>query len=350
MVSSNDVTITEHEGGEGGLRVEWEQGTVHIPRILYVPQHVVAALRAHFVAEIDDPNHAYVIGYRKALDDVAERMPEDVQELVDEARENVESAARGVPDSQAARLRAGIADDPRLALIVRLTRALEAVSLANATNAREADEALRALEAAQRPPVNLPTIPGVYAGQRKTRWELDADGAWWFRGYEGGAHPTPDQQGRTPSDVLDYGMPLILLAQRHPALDAHALATDAMTGLAPGAPVDPEIVRELLIGAIEHAVSQRPPVSPAVQEDANAEAAWALAGAGVPAKERWRLARVVVDALLARFSVPSQPEVRDLAVRANPEPPSDDHLEETCRLGGLRAVWRNGCDAGMVAP
>jgi hypothetical protein len=79
---------------------------------------------------------------------------------------------------------------------------------------RQLLEAAVALEAAQRPPVGLPTIPGVYAGQRKTRWELDAGGAWWFRGHEGGAHPTPTQQDRTPSDVLAYGMPLTLLAQR----------------------------------------------------------------------------------------------------------------------------------------
>lgn len=98
MVSSDDVTITET--GDGWLEVA-EVG--HEGAALRPAE--VAALRAHFVAE---------------------RMPEDVQTLVDEARENVESAARGVPDSQAARLRAGIADDPRLALIVRLTRALEA--------------------------------------------------------------------------------------------------------------------------------------------------------------------------------------------------------------------------------
>lgn len=78
MVSSNDVTITD--GDAGFLRAEGD-GVYNI----YSPAEV-AALRARFVAEIDDPNHAYVIGYRKALDDVAERMPEDVQKLVDEAR------------------------------------------------------------------------------------------------------------------------------------------------------------------------------------------------------------------------------------------------------------------------
>ena len=81
-MSSDDVTITD--GDAGFLRGEGD-GVYNI----YSPAEV-AALRAHFAAEIDDPNHAYVIGYRKALDDVAERMPEDVQALV----ERVEALAR----------------------------------------------------------------------------------------------------------------------------------------------------------------------------------------------------------------------------------------------------------------
>jgi hypothetical protein len=59
-------------------------------------------------------------------------------------------------------------------------------------------------------PENLPTQPGVYLGQRDTRWELDSTGQWWFRGYVDGPHPTPEQQDRTPNDVLTYGMPLRL--------------------------------------------------------------------------------------------------------------------------------------------
>lgn len=98
--------------------------------------------------------------------------------------------------------------------------------------------------------------------------------------------------------------------------------------------------------------AQRPPVSPEVEEEISRvvrEATAEYFREDLPEDGRDET-DTIVDAILARFSVPSQPEVRDLAVRANPEPPSDDHLEETCRLGGLRAVWRNGCDAGMVAP
>lgn len=64
-----------------------------------------------------------------------------------------------------------------------------------------------------RPPVPvtaaLPTIPQMYAGPRKSRWELDAAGQWWFRGYTDRPHPTPDQQDRTEFDVQTYGMPLV---------------------------------------------------------------------------------------------------------------------------------------------
>lgn len=51
-----------------------------------------------------------------------------------------------------------------------------------------------------------------------------------------------------------------------------------------------------------------------------------------------------------------------LRTRPNPEMPSDEALLEMFRLAhgdkpfnvgpplGLRSIWRNGCDAGMVAP
>jgi hypothetical protein len=58
---------------------------------------------------------------------------------------------------------------------------------------------------------------------------------------------------------------------------------------------------------------------------------------------------------------------RELTLMANPTMPTDEHLLEWFELAagppegppaqwteefykGLRAIWRNGCDAGMVAP
>jgi hypothetical protein len=58
-------------------------------------------------------------------------------------------------------------------------------------------------------PSQLPTAPGLYEGPRGARWELDAEGQWWFRGYPDREHPTPNQQDRTEFDVLTYGMPLL---------------------------------------------------------------------------------------------------------------------------------------------
>lgn len=57
----------------------------------------------------------------------------------------------------------------------------------------------------------LQSKPGQYLGARGSRWELDSDGQWWFRGYSDRPHPTPDQQDRTENDVRMYGMPLIAL-------------------------------------------------------------------------------------------------------------------------------------------
>lgn len=54
----------------------------------------------------------------------------------------------------------------------------------------------------------LQSKPGHYLGSRGSRWELDSDGQWWFRGYSDRPHPTPDQQDRTENDVRMYGMPL----------------------------------------------------------------------------------------------------------------------------------------------
>ncbi len=91
-----------------------------------------------------------------------------------------------------------------------------------------ADAILARFSIPERPPVSLPTEPGLYSGQRATRWELDAEGAWWFRGYEDGSHPTPHQQDRTPSDVLNYGRPLTPL--RPPVSPEQREAVRAVVG------------------------------------------------------------------------------------------------------------------------
>jgi hypothetical protein len=51
------------------------------------------------------------------------------QDLIAEARANIEHLAKGIPGSMADRVRAGEADDPRVSLIVRLADALEAAEV-----------------------------------------------------------------------------------------------------------------------------------------------------------------------------------------------------------------------------
>jgi len=74
--------VTLHENGD--MTVECFDGA---PPHHELDASEVAVLRAYFAAEreaqaLDDPNHAYTLGYRKALAEVAERVPEDVEEIV----------------------------------------------------------------------------------------------------------------------------------------------------------------------------------------------------------------------------------------------------------------------------
>lgn len=116
-----------------------------------------------------------------------------------------------------------------------------------------------------------------------------------------------------------------------------AVATDAMTGLAPGAPVDPEFVHELIAGVIEADRERRLlPVSPEVRE-APSDAAivdlyWKTSGDDWAIPE-WLMVKFG-RALLARFSVPSQPVYDEEAIarwlRENHDP----------------CITEGGCDFG----
>ena len=59
----------------------------------------------------------------------------------------------------------------------------------------------------------------------------------------------------------------------------------------------------------------------------------------------------VPDAILAAgFRRLSESEIRrDLTVRPNPPMPSERELLDLYLNGGVKSVWRAGCDAGMVA-
>lgn len=235
MVSSDDVTIVEL--ADGAIVV---QG-VGLPDRLIFPE-VATALRAHFVAE---------------------RMPEDVQKLLDEAREEYERAGKS---------------DGRVwyGLVGRLADALEAVSLANATNVREADEALRALEAARRPPVSPEVREALPVVAHK------------------GPHDTDESMFLIAADNLDRGYPL-------------------------GGGNLTRAVVDLIRREVERArplVPSRPEVGPEVR-DGVARALWEVERGSLTDFE-WETAKSAgskalsdtwerTDALLARFSVPSQP-------------------------------------------
>src|SRR5690606_22301602 len=95
MVSSNNVTITEL-----GHLVVGNVGS---------PAAVVPAIEAYYRAKF-----------------VAERMPEDVQALVEKARGHITQLLLGIPESLHASVWRGEQSDPRVSLIARLTAALEA--------------------------------------------------------------------------------------------------------------------------------------------------------------------------------------------------------------------------------
>jgi len=73
-------------------------------------------------------------------------------------------------------------------------------------------------------------------------------------------------------------------------------------------------------------------------------------------KREHPISRVIREAIAARPKSPGP-----LTIRPNPSMPSDEQLREWFDLSashenggsmiaGLRAIWRAGCDTGMVAP
>lgn len=265
-------------------------------------------------------------------------MDDATQKLVDEARRAIENHDPAEPC-------------PAVDVIPRLADALEAVSLANATNAREADEALASLaHVREQRDAALQTIEraqqSLLAAVDGPGMTIDAKAAIQgildvFASAPSAQRPpvsenvrdlvddlresaaqSYDELSQATIDVLNRAADYISRPPVSPeALPTpEAVATDAMTGLALGAPVDPEFAHELIAAAIEADRERRlPPVSPEVREEIAAvlfdadehhdgtEAAFQNEAHTIGGGHNRAVARAQADAILARFSFPSQP-------------------------------------------